>query len=454
MKTPQQKPWQYLPSVRWLPTFFLIASIGAFAPPTFIANASEASAEDDANPALTANTTGDYHLAPGDNLTIVVFDQPQLSGDFIVDGGGGVLLPLVGSVSVEGLTLPEAQQLIQDRLADGVLVQPAVSVRIKEYRPIFVTGSVRKPGSYNFILGETVKAAIATAGGEGLAIEQSPSVAASDFITAEQHVRQLETDQAILVVRKARLEAQRDGRENFVMPILVGLNGRNVGFDRAYSAENDTFSRLSVAYRRQSEALEAQRPRIETETNAVNDQIARQKEHLDLVNTHLADLQVLYGKGLLRKEVLLNQQIEKALVESQLSYLEAQVAHLRQATGELDFKLGDLKATYERQTLAELQDTSQRLIEIENSIGPAHKILEVKAQEAGSDSDEADHTFFISRVHDGRVVTVEANVDTMLSPGDVVEVKLKRHDSPGLPSVSTQAMQSLDPTSVVAGKSR
>ena len=454
MKTPEQTPWQHLARAKRLLTFFLIASIGAFAPMTFIANASEASAEDGANPALTANTTGDYHLAPGDNLTIVVFDQPQLSGDFIVDGGGAVLLPLVGSVSVEGLTLSDAQQLIQDRLADGVLAQPTVSVRIKEYRPIFVTGSVRKPGSYIFILGESVKAAIATAGGEGLAIEQSPSVAASDFISAEQHVRQLETDQAVLVIRKARLEAQRDGRENFVMPILVGFSSRNVGFDRAYSAENDTFSRLSLTYHHQTEALEAQRPRIETETNAVNDQIARQKEHLELVNTHLADLQVLYGKGLLRKDVLLNQQIEKALVKSQLSYLEAQVAHLRQAMGELDFKLGDLKATYERQTLTELQDTSQRLSDIENSIDPARKILEVKAQAAGSDDDEADQALLISRVRDGRIVTLEATVDTMLSPGDVVEVKLKRRDSRNLPSVSTQAMQGLDPTSAVVGESR
>jgi polysaccharide export outer membrane protein len=45
---------------------------------------------------------GDYRLAPGDRLTIVVFDEPQLSGDFFVDGGGEVLLPLAGSVRVSG----------------------------------------------------------------------------------------------------------------------------------------------------------------------------------------------------------------------------------------------------------------------------------------------------------------------------------------------------------------
>ena len=172
-----------------------------------------------------------------------MFDQPQLSGDFFIDGGGEVLLPVAGSVKISGLTLAEAQELIQKQFADGVLVRPAVSVRIKEYRPIFVTGAVKRPGSYRFILGESVKAAIATAGGVGQAIEQPLTAAVSDFVTAVGRVRELEADQVSLLVRKARLEAQRDEHDNFVMPLFVGLNVRNADFERVYSAENDLLLR-------------------------------------------------------------------------------------------------------------------------------------------------------------------------------------------------------------------
>lgn len=203
---------------------------------------------------------GDYRLGPGDLLTIVVVDQKELSGEFIVDGGGSVLLPLAGSASVIGLTLTEAQQLIQERFADGVLVQPAVSVRITEYRPIFVTGRVRKPGSYPFILGETVKAAIASAGGAGLPLEVPEHTAASDSITAQQRVRQLEADHATLLMRKARLEVQRDGREDFVRPLLIGLNRRNVEFDRAYSTPGPlTFT--TPSHRRRSRSSTRLKPR-------------------------------------------------------------------------------------------------------------------------------------------------------------------------------------------------
>jgi len=104
-------------------------------------------------PGAPDNALGDYRLAPGDRLTIAVFNDKQLSGDFFIDGGGEVLLPVAGAVRVSGLTLAQAQALIQKQFADGVLVRPAVSVRITEYRPIFVTGAVKRAGSYRFIFG-------------------------------------------------------------------------------------------------------------------------------------------------------------------------------------------------------------------------------------------------------------------------------------------------------------
>ena len=272
-----------------------------------------------------------------------------------------------------------------------------------------------------------MKAAVAAAGGEGQPIELPANGAMSDYISAEQRVRQLELDQATLMMRKARLEAQRDDRDNFIMPMLVGIGRRNVDFDRAYSNENDTFFRLAEMYRGQIQTLLNQKPRIEAEVKAVVDQIATQKEHLDIVNSRLRDLESLFAKGYLRKDVLLAQQIEKSLVEGQVARLEAQVARLRQTMGELDVKVGDVKATYLKQTLTELQDASQRLRDIDNTIGPARKLLEVKAQGAGGEVDEPEYLIRISRVRDGQMVTFDATDDTMLAPGDVVEIKLKRN---------------------------
>jgi len=394
--------------------------------------------------------SGDYRLSPGDLLHLVVLDQPQLSGEFIVDGGGSVLLPLAGSVRLSGHTLAEAQKIVQDQFADGVLVKPAVSLRIAKFKPVFVTGRVKKPGSYTFIFGESAKAAIAAAGGEGLPLEQSENLAVADFIAAQERVHQLEADHVSLLVRKARLEAQRDERNDFMMPLLVGLDANNVDLERVYSDENDAFSRLSQTYHDQIQVLQKQRPRIEAEIKAVNEQIDNQKARLDLVTGRLADLQPLFQKGFLRKEVLTNQQIEKTVVQSQLSNMQAQVAHLRQIMGDLDVKLMEVKSNYFRQVLGDLQGTSQRLRAVEASMGPARRILAVKAEAASGTGDDRDYTILISRPRDDRVVTFEATDDTTLSPGDVVEVKLKRGASGGGSSPSTQASRNLEPISSVA----
>ena len=400
-----------------------------FAPTNFIAKASETASDAQVSADAgsdVSNFARDYLLASGDRLNIVVYDEPQLSGKFVIDGGGSAVLPLIGPVSLKGLTTAEAQQTIQQRLADGVLVQPAVSVSIEEFRPIFVTGNVRKPGSYPFILGQSVKAAVAAAGGEGEPLDLSFSGALSEFISAEQRVRQLELTYATLLTRKARLEAQRNGSDSFVIPTLVGLGRQSADFDLAYSSENETLSSLTDVYKNQVATLQSQRPRIEAEIRAVTKQIEKQKERLDIVNSRLTDLEHLFRKGLLRKDILLNQQIERSLVEGQVSGLEAQIARLRQTVGDLDVRLGDVKATYLRETLAQLQETSERLRDVELNLGPARKLLSVRAQGASGDLDETDYAIRVSRVKDGGMVTFDATGEDALLPGDVVEVKLKR----------------------------
>ena len=136
-------------------------------------------------------SSGEYRMTQGDYVALVVFNEPQLSGDFIVDDAGQILMPLLGAVRIGGLTQAEAQKLIQDRLADGILVQPTVSLRIKEYRAVSIFGNVKKPGSYPFHFGQTVRAVIAIAGGEGR-LSELPNAAMSEYILADERVRLLE----------------------------------------------------------------------------------------------------------------------------------------------------------------------------------------------------------------------------------------------------------------------
>jgi polysaccharide export outer membrane protein len=389
----------------------------------------QASEEGSNNPAhVNASTdSGGYRLAPGDKLNIIVFDQPQLSGDFTINGDGQILLPLAGGIKVGSLSLAEAQQRIQEQFANGILVHPVVSIRVTEYRPIFVTGYVRKPGSYPFIFGASVKAAIAVAGGAGEPGEQ-PNGSTSEAIMAKERVRQLETDRLVLLARKARLEAQRDDATDFVMPQLVGFDANALELRSLYSAENGTFLRLVAAYQSELTVLQQQRPRIKDEIDAVTEQIAKEKDRLRIVGQRINEYQDLVNKGLVRKPELIEQQIEKALVQAEVSRLQGEIAHLRQNVGELDIKQEEVKANYKRQILTELQETSQRLLGINATLGTARQIRNIKAQKAAFGDDGPNYTIIITRAEQSGTVTFNATADTRIEPGDVVEVRFIRSD--------------------------
>jgi polysaccharide export outer membrane protein len=125
--------------------------------------ATRASKGDDAPAAATSNF--DYRLGAGDKLRIIVFGEESLTGEFFVSGSGKVSFPLIGEVEAVGKSIPELQQAIEAKLADGYLKQPKVSAEVLNYRPFYILGEVMKPGEYPYTNGLTVLNAVATASG-------------------------------------------------------------------------------------------------------------------------------------------------------------------------------------------------------------------------------------------------------------------------------------------------
>jgi polysaccharide export outer membrane protein len=106
-----------------------------------------------------------YRLGSGDKVKVTVFRHPDLSGEFSLDGSGNVALPLVGEIEAGGLTSRELEQKIVARLSDGLIREPQVGVEILNYRPFYILGEVKTPGSYPYQNNMNVLNAVALAGG-------------------------------------------------------------------------------------------------------------------------------------------------------------------------------------------------------------------------------------------------------------------------------------------------
>jgi polysaccharide export outer membrane protein len=110
--------------------------------------------------------TETYTLGGGDKVHVIVFNEPQLTGDFIVDSAGNLSLPLIGPTPVQGMTVGEASNAVEAAyLKDHFLRVPRVSAEVTVYRPFFILGEVRMPGQFAYVAGLTAMSAIATSQG-------------------------------------------------------------------------------------------------------------------------------------------------------------------------------------------------------------------------------------------------------------------------------------------------
>jgi polysaccharide export outer membrane protein len=109
----------------------------------------------------------DTTLGPGDVFDVRVYRQEEMTGTYSVSSEGSISFPLVGVVKVSGLTPAQVERALRDKLADGFLRDPQVSVLVKEYKSkrLSVIGEVRRPGTLGYAEGMTVVDAIAQAGG-------------------------------------------------------------------------------------------------------------------------------------------------------------------------------------------------------------------------------------------------------------------------------------------------
>jgi polysaccharide export outer membrane protein len=117
-------------------------------------------------PPPSIDTAADYELGPGDQLRVNVFNQTNLSGDVVVDGGGFIAMPLLGPLEARNKTPRELEQSIaQELMRGGYLVDPRVAVQVVQFRPYYILGEIASPGAYPYSTGLTVRNAVAAARG-------------------------------------------------------------------------------------------------------------------------------------------------------------------------------------------------------------------------------------------------------------------------------------------------
>jgi polysaccharide export outer membrane protein len=110
----------------------------------------------------------EYILGIGDELTINVWQNEELTTDVVIRPDGTITMPLVGDLKAAGETPSSLKTRIKERLTDFVKLQGSeITVAVREansYR-FTVAGEVSRAGVFTSSFYVTVAEAIALAGG-------------------------------------------------------------------------------------------------------------------------------------------------------------------------------------------------------------------------------------------------------------------------------------------------
>jgi polysaccharide export outer membrane protein len=116
--------------------------------------------------AAAADNPNIYRLHEGDSVMVSVWHQDTLQKQVVVLPDGSITFPLVGRVEVAGLSTPEVEWRITDKLKK-YFPEPVVTVVIVgiDGNRAYVMGKVNKPGPLIISGPITVLQAISIAGG-------------------------------------------------------------------------------------------------------------------------------------------------------------------------------------------------------------------------------------------------------------------------------------------------
>lgn len=115
-------------------------------------------------------------LKPEDTIVMTVFGEDSLTTRTKILKSGEAVLPLIGSVKLGGLTVPQATQLVRDLYNKDYLVEPKVTITVDAYAQEYVTvsGAVMTPGTVTIPAGGKLDLATAVISCGGLSPTADP----------------------------------------------------------------------------------------------------------------------------------------------------------------------------------------------------------------------------------------------------------------------------------------
>lgn len=380
----------------------------------------------------------EYRLQGGDVVEISVSGVPELKQRAPVQLDGSITFPVVGTFMVEGVEFSEIRGKIQSAVAskifrirtpDGrelsrMFERDEVAATIVEYRPVFITGDVTRPGEQTFRPRMTVRQTLASAGGfSALARANATSFDAanlrSEYITvwltlAREHARVWRI--------KTELGENVDLDQKAIPPAPVP----DPTISQIVNLEIEYRTASSSDYERTKDFLRRSIEEADKQTLVLSEQQQNEEDGVQADSQELQKARAAYGNGSLPSFRVA--EFRRAVLYSATRQLQTtnQLMQVKKSRAEFARELEKTDDQRKIRLLAELQDATVKLTGERAKLRSAEEKLQLAGLRPPRSSDgasKADFTVFRSSVNGKQRLTADA--DTELQPGDVIEVALR-----------------------------
>jgi polysaccharide biosynthesis/export protein len=394
------------------------------------------------------NAAAAHRMEPGDVLEINVVGTADLKQRVVVGLDGDVQLNLAGSVPAAGLTLQElrgqictalSRKVLKQRTLDGrdtvQTIEPDdVTVTIAEYRPIYISGDVARPGEIPFRPGILVGQAITLAGGYDI-MRFRLSNPFLDTADMKSDYDTLWMDLVREQSRIARLEAELKGQADLGGFDIRGTPLRPAAVQQIIRLEADQMKVRNADYQKERDFFERAIAQSDNNLAVLTEQQKNEKEGADLDTSDYERIRELFQRGAVPITRLTDARRSMLLSSTRALQTQNQIEQVKKEREDARRNLQRTSDKRQMDLTQDLQNSVSKIAALRNKLEAVGDKLVytglVKSQLVRGRGGEPD--LKISRRSPTGRVRRPARDDTELLPGDVLEVSLEAELVPPVP---------------------
>jgi polysaccharide biosynthesis/export protein len=381
---------------------------------------------------------GEYRLRAGDTIEISVVGAPDLKQRLTLDVDGQIRVALVGALQASGLTISKLTDELQKVLpakalhASGIDVkagqraidQGEIVINVVEYSPVYVDGDVTKPGEVHFRPNLTVRQVVALAGGyEVMRYHFVDPVILSADLGAEY--QSLWIEQAREQTHLAKLRAQLSDKAETGFAAAQTPISSQLANDFATN-EMQQFTHWNNNLRKDKDFLTRAVASANGQLAELTEQREKEKEGVQSDTAELQRLQQFNQMGNVTTNRVVEQRRSMLLSSTRLLQTEAQLTQITREREDYLRRIERLNEVTKLEILKELQETQAKLAAIDAKIAATASKIDYAGtmrSQLALRTNGKPSVLIVRRIEDS-TVHINAEEDTTLEPGDVIEISL------------------------------